>query len=41
MEQGEGICVMQTALVSPGRALCNGEFLENVAGMYRGAVCSA
>ena len=41
MEQGEGIRVEQTALLSPGRALCNTKATENLAGMCRGAVCSA
>ena len=41
LQQGEGILVEQTALLSPSRALCNRELLENVAGLYRGAVCSA
>ena len=41
LEQGEGILVEQTALLSPSRALCNRELHENYAGLYRGAVCSA
>ena len=41
LEQGEGIHLEQTAILSPGHALFNREFLVNVAVLYRGAVCSA